>query len=67
MPTFLFTILNSLKDCLPRLVPEAIEIHYSKDELLNSKNEYNNNQFAKVTVEDDGYKRKKKAKEEGIK
>ena len=59
--------MNSFKDCLSRQVAEAIEIYYSKDELLNSKNEYNNNHLARVIVEEDAYKRKKKAKEEEMK
>ena len=67
MHPFTFTILNSFKDRLSRQVAEAIEILYSKDELLNSKNEYNNNHLARVIVEEDAFKRKKKAKEEEMK
>ena len=42
-PPFSFKILDSFKDCLSRQVGEAIRIHYAKDELLDSKNEYNDN------------------------
>jgi hypothetical protein len=36
------------RDCLSRQVEEAIRIHYSKDTLLNSKNEYGSNVLARV-------------------
>jgi hypothetical protein len=50
-PHFTFTILQSFRDCLSRQVAEATRIHYSKDTLLNSKNEYGSNHLARV-VED---------------
>ena len=43
---------------------EAIRIHYSKDALLNSKNEYNSNHLARVMVEEDAFNRKKKDRQE---
>ena len=64
MPPFTFTILQSFRDCLSRQVAEAIRIHYSKDALLNSKNEYNCNHLARVMVEEDAYNRKKRARQE---
>ena len=64
MPKFTFTILKSFKDCLSRQVAEAIMIHYSGDELLNSKNEYNANHLSRVVVEEDAFERKRKAKQE---
>ena len=51
MPRFTFTVFQSFKDCLSRQVAEAIQIHYIKDEILNSKNEYNTNHLSRVVVE----------------
>ena len=59
-PDFIFRKLTSYKDCLSRQVAEAILIHYSEDSLLNSKNEYNSNCLARVTVERKGRGRKGK-------
>ena len=64
MPPFTFTILQSFWDCLSRPVAEAIRIHYSKDALLNSKNEYNSNHLARVVVDEDAYNKKKRARQE---
>ena len=56
MPKFTFTILKSFKDYLSRQVAEALMIHYSGDELLNSKNQY----LARVVVEENAFERKRK-------
>ena len=64
MPHFTFTILQSFRDCLSRQVAEAIRIHYSKDTLLNSKNEYGSNRLARVMVEEDAYSKKKRGRKE---
>ena len=56
MPKFTFTILKSFKDYLSRQVAEAIMIHYSGDELLNSKNEY----LARAVLEEKAFERKRK-------
>ena len=63
-PRFTFTILQSFKDCLSRQVAEAIKIHYTKDEILNSKNKYNANHLSRVVVEEDAFERKRKARQE---
>ena len=55
---------SSFKDCLSRQIAEAILIHLSKDKLLNSKNEYNSNCRARVTVEENVYERKKRERKE---
>ena len=52
-PEFIFSVLKNFRDCLSRQVAEAIKIHYSKDELLNSKNEYNANCLTRVVVEEE--------------
>ena len=49
---------------MSRQIAEAILIHLSKDELLNSKNEYNSNGLARVKVEEDVYERKKRERKE---
>ena len=66
MPKFTFTILSTFKDCLSRQVAEAIKIHYSGDQLLNSKNEYNANHLSRVIVEEDDFEKKKKARQEEL-
>ena len=43
---------------------EAIKIHYARDELLNSKNEYNANHLSRVVVEEDAFERKRNARQE---
>ena len=43
---------------------EAMRILYSKDQLLNSKNEYLSNNIARVTVDQDKFERKKNELEE---
>jgi hypothetical protein len=40
---------------------EAMRIHYSKDTLLNSRNEYGSKHLARVMVEEDAYSKKKRA------
>ena len=37
-PEFIFSVIKNFRDCLSRKVAEAINFHYSIDELLNSKN-----------------------------
>ena len=49
---------------MSRQIAEAILIHYLKDELLNSKNEYNSNCLARLTVEENMYKRKNRVRKE---
>ena len=63
-PPFSFKVLDSFKDCLSRQVAEAIRIHYAKDELLNSKNEYNANHLSMVVVDEVEFFKKKKQRME---
>ena len=65
-PQFVFKILGTYKDCLSRQVSEAVKIHYSPDELLNSKNEYNANCIARVCVDETKFEKKKREKMESI-
>ena len=65
-PEFIFSVLKTFRDCLSRQVSEAIKIHYSRDKLLNSKNEYNANCLTRVVVEEEVYERKKRERREEI-
>ena len=58
MPPFKIKILKQYRDCLPRQVGEAIPILLSKDQLLNSKNEYIQNCIERITFQEDLYERK---------
>ena len=58
MPPFEIKILKRYRDCLSRQVGEAIHILLSKDQLLNSKNEYIQNCISRITVQEDLYQRK---------
>ena len=40
--------------------------HYSKDFILNSKNEYNSNHLSRVVLEEDAFIRKKRARQEEL-
>ena len=57
-PPFQFTIISSYRDCLSRQIGEAMKILFSKDKLLNSKNEYLANNISRVMVDEDKYEKK---------
>ena len=63
-PNFIFRILGTFRDCLSRQVNEAIRIHYSKDFLLNSKNEYAANCLTRLTINENKVERKKRERKE---
>ena len=63
-PQFSFTIKAKFRDCLSRQVAEAISIMYTKDQLLNSKNEYMANCLTRICVEENRFERKKREREE---
>ena len=63
-PSFSFRIMARFRDCLSRQVAEAINILYSKDQLLNSKNEYMANCLTRICVEENTFERKKREREE---
>ena len=60
MPWVHFLYPGEAKDCLSRQVAEAIRILCTKDQILNSKNEYMANCLARICVEEDKYARKKR-------
>ena len=49
---------------MSKQIAVAILIHYPEDELLNSKNVYNSNCLARVTLEESVYERKKRERKE---
>ena len=49
---------------MSKQIAVAILIHYSEDELLNSKSVYNLNCLARVTLEESVYERKKRERKE---
>ena len=63
-PVFTFSIVNKFRDCLSRQVAEAITINYTKDRLLNSKNEYMANCLTRICVEENKLDKKKREREE---
>ena len=65
-PEFRFKIVGNFKDALSRQVAEAVMIHYSKDILLNSKNEYNTNCLARVKVDESRYEQKNRERMEAL-
>ena len=65
-PDFKFRIVGSYKDCLTRQVSEAVMIHYSKDILLNSKNEYNSNCLTRLTIDENKFEKKTRERLEAI-
>ena len=63
-PTFQFSIVSSYRDCLSRQVGEAMRILYTRDQILNSKNEYLSNNITRITVDGDKLERRRKDFEE---
>ena len=63
-PPFKIKVIGSYKDCLTRQVSEALKIHNSKDELLNSRNEYASNHLSRIVVDMDSVARKRQVQRE---
>ena len=63
-PVFSFSILSRFRDCLSRQVAEAITINYTRDQLLNSKNEYMANCLTRICVEETRFEKHKREREE---
>ena len=47
-----FIVLQSFKDSISRQLAEALKIHCTKDQNLNSKNAYNSNYLARTLVQE---------------
>jgi hypothetical protein len=59
-PGFSFSIMSRFRDCLSRQVAEAISIQYTKDQILNSKNEYMANCLTRICIEENKFEKKEK-------
>ena len=64
MPTFSFKTIQKHNDCLSRQVGEAMKIYFSKDNLLNSKNEYLQNCISRVVVQEETWETREREKRE---
>ena len=60
---FSFTLKAKFRDCLSRQVAEAINIMYSKNQLLILKNEYMANCLTRICVEENRFERKKRERD----
>ena len=63
-PQFRIRIIRRYRDCLSRQVGEALRIFFSKDELLNSKSEYVQNNISRVVVNEENWERKERERRE---
>jgi hypothetical protein len=63
-PKMAFKITGMFRDCLSRQIGEALKIHYSRDRILNSKNEYMGNCISRLTVEEDAWERRDRCRQE---
>ena len=61
-PKMTFTVLAMFKDALSRQISEALRIHYSVDNILNSKSEYMSNKISRLTIEEDAWERKERSR-----
>ena len=63
-PHFKFSIIGIFKDCLSRQVAEAMRILHTTDKILNSKNEYLDNNIPRICVDESKLDRRKREKAE---
>jgi hypothetical protein len=63
-PKMMFSVTARYRDCLSRQVGEALKIHYSNDIILNSKSEYMSNKLSRLTIEEDAWERRERARQE---
>ena len=59
-----FSITSRFRDCLSRQIGEALKINFSKDVLLNSKAEYLSNSGSRLTIKEDPWEMKERARKE---
>ena len=57
-----FKVTGKFKDCLTRQISEAVRIGTSRDTLLNSKGEYGGNTVSRLSVKEDDWDRRKRAR-----
>jgi hypothetical protein len=63
-PEMEFSISARFRDCLSRQIGEALKINFSKDILLNSKSEYNNNSLNRISIQEDAWERRERGRQE---
>ena len=63
-PEMEFGITAQYRDCLSRQIGEALRIHFSADNILNSKGEYMSNSVRRLTIEEDAWQRKERSRRE---
>ena len=56
------SITGRYRDCLSRQVGEALRIHYSQDNILNSKSEYRSNNITRLAIEEDAWERRERSR-----
>ena len=63
-PAFRIKTVQRYRDCLSRQIGEALKIYYSKDQLLNSKNEYVQNCISRVVANEESWERRERERRE---
>ena len=63
-PPFRIKMIKRYRDCLSRQIGEALRIYYSKDQLLNSKNEYVQNCISRVVANEESWQRRERERKE---
>ena len=63
-PRMMFSITARYRDCLTRQIGEALRINNSKDNILNSKSEYQNNTISRLTIEESAWERRERSRVE---
>ena len=66
MPRIEFRISGRFKDALSRQVSEAMDIYFTKDNILNSKSEYVKNCISRLTVGEQDWERKERERQEEL-
>jgi hypothetical protein len=61
-PEMIFSITGRYRNCLSRQVGEALRIHYSQDNILNSKSEYRSNTITRLAIEEDAWERRERSR-----
>ena len=66
MPEFRFKVIKKYEDCLSRQLGEALSIFTSKDNLLNSKNEFISNCISRLAVQEGLVEKKRREMREEV-
>ena len=63
-PQMAFKITSLFRDCLYLQIGKALQINYSRDRILNSKNEYMSNCISRLTIDEDAWERRHRCRQE---